>query len=48
MNWIESDVVHRKNNALVFGVGVDVAAVAPKGVVVPEITGSFPIFARGV
>jgi hypothetical protein len=38
VDWIEGDVVHRKNDALVFGGRVDVAAVAPKGVVVPEIT----------
>ncbi len=47
MNWVESDIVHRKNDTLVFGVGVDIAAVAPKGVVVPGITGLFLVFTRG-
>lgn len=40
MNWMESDIVDRKYEALIFRIWGGISAVTSKGVVVPTATGS--------
>jgi hypothetical protein len=40
VNWMESDVVHRKYEALIFRMWGAISTVTSKGVIVPAATGS--------
>ena len=49
MNWMESDVIHRKYKALIFRIWGAISTVTSKGVIVPAATGSLiPKFQKKV